>query len=356
MNKTPEGAEGPRIKHYLDLAIKYQASDIHLVAGQPPVYRVQGALMTVDLPSIDAEYLQEVINEMFNQSQRETFSKTHELDFAYSCVKGYCFRVNVHQERGNVAATIRIMPSSLTSLELLGLPPSIGELALKRSGLILIIGRAGSGKTTTMTHMVEHINQNCRLKIITIEDPIEYMHTSKKSLITQREVGEDTASFTAGLKYALRQDPDVVVVGEMRDLDSISMALTTAETGHLVLGTLHAPDAIEAINRIIDVYPGDKQNQIRVQMAENMLAVIGQHLLPKKDASGRVLASELIVTTMAIRNMIRRNALAEIRSQMETGREGMYTLEQCLSSLVKRDIVAPDVAQSHAKFPSLLEF
>ncbi|MEI6437448.1 MAG: PilT/PilU family type 4a pilus ATPase [Candidatus Omnitrophota bacterium] len=356
MNRTTDGAAGPRIKQYLDLAIKSKASDIHLVAGQPPVFRVSGALAPVNLPPIDADYLDDIIIEMLSEQQLEAFKATHELDFSFSLIEGYYFRVNVHQERGHIAAVIRILPRSLSNFADLGLPEQIGDLALRRSGLILLIGKAGSGKTTTMTHLVEYINQNRSLKIITIEDPIEYVHTSKKSLIIQREVGADTESFTAGLKFALRQDPDVVVVGEMRDLDSISMALTTAETGHLVLGTLHAPDAIEAINRIIDVYPGDKQNQIRVQLAENMLAIIGQHLLPRKDTQGRTLATELIVTTMAIRNMIRRNALSEIRSQMETGREKMYTLEQCLSNLVQRGIITPETATNHAKFPALMEF
>jgi len=356
MDQAKGLSSNPRIKHFLDLAVQNKASDIHLVTGRPPILRVQGQLMPIDLPPSDAEYLQDLIYEMLIPRQRVIFDESHELDFSYFCLQGYYFRVNVHRERGNIAATIRIMPSQLTSLAELGLPNTVGDLVLRHSGLILIVGRAGSGKTTTMTHLVEHINQNRQLKVITIEDPIEYVHTSKKCLIVQREVGADTLSFAAGLKYALRQDPDVVVVGEMRDLDSISMALTTAETGHLVLGTIHAPDAIEAVNRIIDVYPGDKQNQIRIQMAENLLAVIGQQLLPKKDGSGRVLASEVLVTSLATRNMIRRGALAEIRSQMETGREGMYTLEQCLSQLVKRGLLAPDVAQSHAKFPSLLEF
>ncbi|MBF0531459.1 MAG: PilT/PilU family type 4a pilus ATPase [Deltaproteobacteria bacterium] len=355
MSKLARGAGNPRIKQYLDLAVKYHASDIHLVSGRPPVFRVQGGLIAVDLPTMESDYLEEILDEMLTEKQREAFIESRELDFAYSCLSGYYFRVNIHQERNNMAATIRVMPSSLTSIAQLGLPKSIGDLALRRSGLILIVGRAGSGTTTTMSHLGDHINQKQNYKIMTIEDPIEDVHTSKKSLIIQREVGADTATFATGLKYALRQDPDVVVVGEMRDLDSISMTLTTAETGHLVLATLHASDAIEAINRIIDVYPGEKQNQIRVQMAENLLAVIGQNLLPRKDNTGRILASELIVSTLAVRNMIRRNALAEIRSQMETGREGMYTLEQCLSTLVKREIVASDVAQSHAKFPALLE-
>lgn len=356
MNNIISGSDTPRIKHFLDLAVKYRASDIHMVSNRPPVFRIQGRLVSIDLPPIEAEYLHDLLHEMIEPRQKHEFERNHELDFSYYGLEGYSFRVNMHKERGTIAATIRIMPGSLTSLMELGLPPAtIGNLVLKRSGLILVVGRAGAGKTTTLTHMVEHINMHQQSKIITVEDPIEYLYASKKSLIVQREVGTDTHSFASGLKYALRQDPDVVVVGEMRDLESISMALTTAETGHLVLATMHAPDAIEAVNRIIDVYPGDKQNQIRVQMAENMLAIIGQQLLPKKDNSGRALASEIVITSLATRNMIRRNALAEIRSQMETGREGMYTLEQCLSSMVKRDIISSEVAQSHAKFPALLE-
>ena len=356
MNAIPEGAVPLRIRSFLELAVRLRASDIHLVSGHSPVFRVLGVLSPVDLPPIDASYLKDIIFEMLTDRQRQVFDDTHELDFSYQGLEGYYFRVNVHQERGGIAVTIRLLPRSLTSFADLGLPPVVGELALRRAGFILIVGRAGSGKTTTMTHMVEHINRNQQRKVITIEDPIEYVHTSQKSLIVQREVGADTQNFATGLKYALRQDPDVVVIGEMRDLESIAMALTTAETGHLVLGTIHAPDAIEAINRIIDVYPGDKQNQIRVQLAENLLAVVGQQLLPSKDESKRILASEIIVSSLAIRNMIRRNALAEIRSQMETGREGMHTIEQCLSALVKKGLVTSDVAQSHAKFPSLLEF
>ncbi len=210
------------------------------------------------------------------------------------------------------------------------------------------------GKTTTMTHMVDYMNHNRQAKIVTVEDPIEFVHQSQKSLIIQREVGADTLSFGSGLRHALRQDPDVIVIGETRDLDSISMALTAAETGHLVLATLHAPDAIEAINRIIDVYPGDKQNQIRVQLAENLLAVISQQLLPMKDSVERVLASEILVANMAIRNLIRRNVLPEIRGQMETGREGMCTSEQSLSKLVARGLIDLEVARAHAKYPDYI--
>lgn len=344
-----------RIKPYLDLAIQSNASDIHLVADRPPIFRIQGKLVPSRLPIMDPAFLREMIYEMLEDYQREAFERNFEFDFSYHWQKQYYFRVNVHQDKGNLASTIRIMPGSIRTLSELGLPQIVAELTRRLSGLILIVGRAGSGKTTTMNRMVEIINEERPAKIITIEDPIEYVHESKKSLIVQREVGNDTVSFASGLKYALRQDPDVVVIGEMRDLESIAMALTTAETGHLVLATLHAPDAIEAVNRIIDVYPGEKQNQIRVQLADNLNAIVAQQLLPRKDSVDRVLASEVVVANMAVRNTIRRNSLAEMRSQMESGREGMYTLEQCLSALVRNGLISVDTAQAHAKYPRLLE-
>ena len=345
-----------RILRYVEMAIRYNASDIHLVSNHPPYFRIQGKLRPMELPAMESAALKDLIYEMMTNRQRTVYEESQEIDFSYFCLKEFFFRVNVHTEKGCIAATIRIMPGLARSLEDLGLPPAVASLTQRLSGLILIVGRAGNGKTTTMTHMVDLINQQHQAKIITIEDPVEFVYESKKSLVIQREVGTDTASFASGLKHALRQDPDVVVVGEMRDLESISMALTTAETGHLVFATLHAPDALEAINRIIDVYPGEKQNQIRVQLAENLLAVIGQQLLPRRDSTERILASELMVPNLPIRNLIRRNALSEIRSQMETGSENMYTLEQSLSSLVQRGLIYPETAQSYAKFPKLLQF
>ncbi|NTV29283.1 MAG: PilT/PilU family type 4a pilus ATPase [Candidatus Omnitrophica bacterium] len=340
---------------FLEHATRLGASDIHLVVDRPPIFRIEGKLRPSDMPVMEARYLEEVLFEVLTDRQKEAFAADHELDFSYKFFNKYYFRINVHRDKGKIAATIRVMPAVIKSLSELGLPPVVADLTRKHSGLILLVGRAGSGKTTTMTHMVEMINSERPVKIITIEDPIEFVYESKQSLVVQREVGHDTPSFASGLKYALRQDPDVVVIGEMRDLESIAMALTTAETGHLVFGTLHAPDCIEAINRIIDVYPGDKQNQIRVQLAENLLAVIGQQLLPRKDAPGRVLATELMISTLAIRNMIHRNSQAEIRSQMESGREGMYTLEQCLSNMMRKGLITEETAQSHAKYPRLLE-
>lgn len=344
-----------RIKDFLDLAVKLNASDVHLVQGRPPIYRIQGELKPAELPPLDPEFLKDIIYELLTDRQKSVFEQTRELDFSLHCLQEYYFRVNVCLDKGFMAATIRLMPSLTKSIDELGLPPVVKDIAMRRSGLLLIVGRAGMGKTTTMIHMVELINQTRYAKVITIEDPIEYVHESKKSLIVQREVGTDTLSFAAGLKHSLRQDPDVVVVGEMRDLESISMALTAAETGHFVIATLHSPDAIEAINRIIDVYPGDKQNQIRVQLGENLLAVIGQQLLPKKHDTGRVVAVEVLMSTLPIRNLIRRNSLVEIRGQMETGREGMQTIEQSLTNLVRKGLITEDVARSHAKFPTLLE-
>lgn len=349
------GLSGPlKIKQYLDLAIQQQASDLHLVGDRPPIFRIQGRLVPAKLPAFDHATVTDMLMQLMNEKQKKMFEEFPEFDMSFQ-LDQYSFRVNIHRNKGHLAATIRMLPTLMKDMHQLGLPPIVTEMCGRLAGLILIVGRAGTGKTTTMTHMVQYINEKRPAKIITVEDPIEYVFESKNSLIVQREVGSDTPTFATGLKYALRQDPDVVVIGEMRDLESISMALTTAETGHLVFATLHAPDAIEAINRIIDVYPGDKQNQIRVQMAENLSAVVGQQLLPSRDGKSRVLATEIVNVNLAVRNNIRRNSLAEIRSQMESGREGMYTLEQCLSSLFKKGLISEEVALSHAKYPRLLE-
>lgn len=353
MNESASVAQY-RIRDILEVAIELHASDTHLVVGHPPVFRIQGRLQSMEAPALDAITLQDMIYEILTVRQRRIFEETCELDFSYLSIKDYYFRINVHRQKGAMAATIRIMPGIMKTLAELGLSPEVSELTHRRSGLVLIVGRAGTGKSTTLMHMIEEINTQREAKIVTIEDPIELIYESKKSLIIQREVGIDTQSFAAGLKYALRQDPDVVVIGEMRDPESIAMALTTAETGHLVLATLHSPNAIEAINRIIDVYPGEKQNQIRVLLAENLVAVIAQQLLPRKDSESRVLATEMMISNIAIKNLIRRNSLSEIRSQMEAGRDGAYTLEQRLSQMVKDGLITVEVAQSHAKYPQLL--
>ncbi|MBF0330535.1 MAG: PilT/PilU family type 4a pilus ATPase [Candidatus Omnitrophica bacterium] len=342
------------IKPYLDIAIKHKASDLHLVAWHPPAYRTDGALINTQMPMLRPEHLEKIIIPLLSDKQKLQFEHCSEMDFSFQYDKDHSFRTNLYRQQGYIAASIRIVPCVLRTLAELGIPPVVSNLTHKHSGLILIVGRAGAGKTTTMTHMIEQINQERAARIITIEDPIEFIYKSKLSLIVQREVGNDTATFASGLKYALRQDPDVVVIGEMRDLQSISMALTTAETGHLVVATLHASDTVEAINRIIDVYPGDKQNQIRVQLAENLAGIIAQQLVPAKKGSGRILSTELCIPNVAIRNLIRRNALMEIRSQIEAGRDGMYTFEQNFNQLIKQQLIRVDTARSHSKYPNLI--
>lgn len=344
------------IKEILEVAIRHNATDVHLVAYKPPIFRIDGELHPSDLTPIEPMALKAMVFEILTERQKELFLFNMEVDFSFFCLKEYHFRVNVHVEKRNVAANVRIMPSRIRTIEELGLPPIVKDLAKKKSGLILLTGPAGSGKTTTLTTIVDMINNERRCKIITIEDPIEYVHQSKKSLIIQREVGSDTQSFDKALKYALRQDPDVVVVGEIRDLESISMALTTAETGHLVLTTLHAPNTIEAIHRIIDVYPAGRQDQIRVQMADSLIGIVGQWLIKGKENSHRVLATEILLANMSVRNMIRRGALLEIRGQLDSEGTGMQTFETSLSELVRNGAITKEIAIEHAKYPNMLKF
>jgi twitching motility protein PilT len=338
----------------LHKAIEKNATDIHLVVDKPPIFRIHGELQPSTLPVLKLEDIRTLLFNMMTEIQRHHFQENQDIDLSYIGVKDFNFRVNAHVEKGRPAANIRILPTSIPTAQQLGLPDIIQKLAHKRKGFIIISGSAGSGKTTTMNHMVDLINRERAFKIVMIEDPIEYVHESKKSLIIQREVGTNTHSFATALKHALRQDPDVVVVGEIRDAESISMALTTAETGHLVLTTLHAPDTSESINRILDVYPPGKQNQIRAQLAENLVGIIGQTLIPLQGKEGRVLATEVLIPTMSIRNIIRRGALLEIRGQMVTGDEGMYTLEQNLTQLIKEGVLTREYAQEFTKFPNYL--
>lgn len=344
------------IREIFRLAIKDAATDIHFVVGHPPVFRINGELIASDGVPLDSESIRRLMYRLLTPEQIRIFEATMELDCSYHYFAEHYCRINLHVERGNIAGTIRILPSRIRSAKELGLPSPVMDLARKRRGLILICGPAGSGKTTTLTYMLDQINRERRCKIVTIEDPIEFIHQSKKSLIIQREVGTHTKSFASGLKHALRQDPDVVVIGEIRDLESIAMALTTAETGHLVLTTIHSPDAIESLNRIIDVYPSGKQNQIRVQLAETLAGIIGQNLLPRSNGTGRVLNTEILAPTLAIRNVIRRGAFLEIRGHMEGSEvEGMQTMEQSLSALANQGIITYEVAKEYAKHPKLLQ-
>jgi twitching motility protein PilT len=341
----------------LEKAAQKGASDLHLVSNKHPIYRIHGELFSdQEAPVISATELKQILFEILVEKQKDIFLRTRELDFSYKSLSGYQFRINIHMEKGNIAATARITPSAIASLEQLGLPPIINSLTNKRKGLVMLAGTAGSGKSTTMTYMIDRINRERKCKIVTIEDPIEYVHESKQSLIIQREVGSDTDSFASALKYALRQDPDVVVVGEMRDPESISMALTTAETGHLVMSTVHAPDAVETLNRIIDAYGAAERDQICTQLASNVLAIIYQVLVPRKDGQGRILATEILLGSMAVRNLIRRKDFVEIRGSMEADEEShMHTLETCLSELARKDLITEDTARMYARMPSLLK-
>lgn len=343
------------IKKLLEMAVSKEATDVHLVCEKPPIFRIHGELQPSGIAPVSSRELKDLIYCMMSEDLINQFEQIKEADFSYFCMDDYQFRVNAHVERNNVAANIRITPTRIASQEELGLPSVIEQIALKRKGLIILSGPAGSGKTTTLTYMVDYINRHRKCKIVTIEDPVEYVHKSNKSLIVQREVGSDTESFASALKYALRQDPDVVVVGEMRDLESISMALTTAETGHLVITTLHAPDTVETVNRIIDVYPAGNQEQIRVQLAENLLAVIGQVLIPREEMNERILATEVLLTTRAIRNLIRRGGLVEVRAQMDAeAGKGMHSMERCLSELIKKGLISKEKALEYAKYPDML--
>ena len=338
----------------LQYAIKIQATDIHLVSNRPPIFRIHGELNTSTLPALEKKDLKQILFDMMSDGQRKQFKEHQDIDLSYLGVKGFYFRVNAYVEKGNLAANVRILPTVIPTAKALGLPAIVNTMALKRKGLIMIVGSSGCGKTTTLNYLVDLINRERKSKVIMIEDPIEYVHESKNSLIIQREVGVDTNTFSSALKHALRQDPDVVVVGEMRDAESMTMALTAAETGHLVLSTLHAPDTVESINRIIDIFPSGKQIQIRTQLAENLVGIVGQTLIPLKDKEGRVLATEILIPTISIRNIIRRGALMEIRGQMVTGEAGMYSLEQNLSSMVKDGILPKEYAKEFTKFPAFV--
>ncbi len=344
------------IKNLLIQAIQQSASDIHLVVNKPPMLRIHGELTSLHLGIMRTEDIEDLIFPMLSEIQKEIFHKQKDLDFSYFFMKECQTRINLHIEKGNLAATIRIMPNHIESPEALGLPPVLKDIVRRRKGLMIIAGTAGCGKSTTLTSLVDLINRERKCKIIMIEDPIEFIHESQQSLIIQREVGSDTNGFATALKYALRQDPDVVVVGEMRDHESIAMALTTAETGHLVLTTLHAPDAVETINRIIDVYPPGHREQVCMQLAANLIAVVHQTLVPCKNSPKRVLATEVMIATLAVRNLIRRQSFFELRGQMESAHEvGMHSLEQCLSQMFKENIITVETAREYAKYPDMLQ-
>jgi pilus retraction protein PilT len=342
----------------LGAAARGRASDVHLTADAQALMRVDGDLEPIPgYPDIiSASWLEAAAYELMSASQREEFQTHHEVDLAHSIDGLGRLRINVYRQLGAVAVALRFIPNKVYTLEQLGAPAIARELALKPRGLVLLTGPTGSGKSTTLTAMVDIINHTMPAHVITIEDPIEFQHESKRSLIHQREIGSDTNSFAEALRRVLRQDPDVILVGELRDPESIRTALSAAETGHLVLSTLHTQGAAKSVNRIIDVFPADQQHQIRAQLGDTLQGVISQTLMPLSQTEGRTIATEVLVNTPAVANMIREGQVAQLYSAMQAGQAvGMHTLDQDLKRLVSEGVISLTVAKSYAVDPSTLE-
>ncbi|HEB12426.1 MAG TPA: type IV pilus twitching motility protein PilT [Actinobacteria bacterium] len=337
------------ISELLVEVLEKEASDLHITAGIPPTVRVNGVLQHLDHPKLMPKETQELIYSILTQEQREQVERRKEYDMSYSLSGRSRFRVNVYFQRNSLAAAFRLIPMHIRSLSELGLPPALEQVAKKPRGFVVITGPTGSGKSTTLAALVDQINSSKAVHIMTVEDPIEYLHRHKKAIVNQREIGADTDSFPNALKYVLRQDPDVILIGEMRDIDTISTALTAAETGHLVFTTLHTQDAPQTINRIIDVFPPYQQQQVRMQLAGTLQCIVSQQLLPAIDGTGRVIAAELLMPTPGIRNMIREAKTHQIRNAMQTGQKyGMQTMDHALATLYRQGKISFDVALSQA--------
>jgi twitching motility protein PilT len=338
------------INELLDLMLESDASDLHMKVGNFPMLRVDGKIVFQSkLARLTPQILDEIIGSMLGEEEKTAYDQNWEHDFAYEYGDRARFRVNVFRQRGTKAAVLRVIPTRVRSLEDLNLPPIIRDFCDRPRGMILVTGPTGSGKSTTLAAMIDYINANREEHIITIEDPIEFVHKNRKSLVNQRQVGADTQSFAGALKSALRQDPDVVLIGEMRDLETISTAITTAETGHLVLATLHTTGAAQTVDRIIDVFPPEQQNQIRMQVASNLQGIVSQTLIPKAQGKGRVAAFEILVPTNAIRNLIRDGKTHQIPAALQTGKNtGMVTLEQSLYEHVKKHTITKEAAYNKA--------
>lgn len=337
------------IGELLKRVVEKQASDLHLVVRQSPILRIHGDLVVQDdLPPVSDEDTREIITSITTNEQMEIFNREKELDFAYSVPGLARFRVNVLKQRGTLSFAFRVIPFHIPTLDELGMPPVLKQLALKRRGLILITGQTGSGKSTTMASLINYINENERRNIITIEEPIEFLHQNKKCIISQREVGSDTDSFSKALIYALRHDPDVLVVGEMRDLATVATAITAAETGHLVFATLHTYDAPQTVDRIVDVFPQEQQPQIRIQVAQVIEAIISQTLV-HKIGGGRVAALEIMLGNQATRYLIREGKTHQLHGTMQTStKDGMQILDQALANLVLHNKITRDDAMLNA--------
>lgn len=340
------------ITELLTFTVQQGASDLHLTSGMPPVIRVDGDIRRIKLPALDNKAIKGLVYDIMNDKQRKEYEENLECDFSFEVPGLARFRVNAfNQNRGN-AAVFRTIPSKILSMEDLSMGDIFRQLAEKPRGIVLVTGPTGSGKSTTLAAMIDHINRTKADHILTVEDPIEFVHESKKSLINQREVHRDTLSFNNALRSALREDPDVILVGEMRDLETIRLALTAAETGHLVFGTLHTTSAAKTIDRIIDVFPAEEKGMVRSMLSESLEGVISQTLLKKK-GGGRVAAHEIMLGTSAIRNLIREDKVAQMFSAIETGSQhGMQSLDQCLRTLLDKDIIDMEQAREKAAKPA----
>lgn len=339
----------PKIEVLLDEVIKRKASDLHLQVGLPPMLRVDGSLIPVTgADPLTEETVETLVFAILDEDQKQILLKDKEFDFSFSYGELGRFRVNAFHERGNIAAALRLIPNEILTIEQLGLPPIVDKFADYPRGLVLVTGPTGSGKSTTLASMVNKINSERALHILTIEDPIEFTHKSQKSVIVQREVHYDTYSFSAALRSALREDPDVVLIGEMRDLETIASAITIAETGHLVFATLHTNSAAESIDRMIDVFPPHQQPQIRSQLASILMAIVSQRLIPQI-GSGRIAAAEILVATPAVRNIIREGKSHQLEAVIQTGAEyGMQSMDKTLANLIHEGTIAYDEARNYA--------
>src|ERR687884_331112 len=336
--------------------VKQKASDLHITAGSPPMLRIRGSLVAMEgMPSLTPTDTREIVYAILNSTQRQRLETDWQIDFAYSVPGVGRYRVNAYFQRGTIGAAFRLIPTETVPIERLGLPPVIREFAKKPRGIVLVTGPTGSGKSTTLASMINEINETRDEHILTIEDPIEFLHSHKRCIVNQRELGADAPSFALALKAALRQDPDVILVGEMRDMETIGTALTAAETGHLVFATLHTQSAPQTIDRIIDVFPAHQQDQVRVQLSVALEGVMTQQLIPTADGSSRVVAAEVLVPTPAVRNLIREGKTHQIPSAMQTGSNvGMQTMDTALAGLVRAGKITQRLAEQRAQVPEEL--